>query len=287
MHRLGVHTQLFRGSPETVADTCRRLGLTCVQLTPAFPGYSFRHPVEITPERCRRVAEAFHAAGVTIACLSGSTNLLDPDLDRRHRGILRLHALVRRCRAFGTDRLVTGSGSLTPDSALAPSPDNRSPEAWTELRLIVAETVRLAAEHGVTVLLKAECGQVLASAADLLRLREEVPSSHLGFVLDPAGYLAESSPAELDRDLERLVEQLGPQAPLVHAKDLCFTPDGTSLPRAGQGVLDYGRFFRLLDRWQPEAAVILEHLRPEEAEQSRSWLQRCFSSYPRKKENHG
>src|SRR5262249_40731040 len=152
-------------------------------------------------------------------------NLLDPDLDRRHRGIVRLHALVRHCRDFGTDRLVTGSGSLTPDSALAPGPDNRSREAWTELRLIVAEVVRLAAEHGVTVLLKAEGGQVLASAADLLRLREELPSGRLGFVLDPAGYLAGSTAAELDGDTERLVEQLGPWAPVVHAKDLCLAPE--------------------------------------------------------------
>jgi sugar phosphate isomerase/epimerase len=276
MHRLGVHTHLFRGSPETVADTCRRQGLTCVQLTPAFPGLSFRHPGEITPQRCRRVAEAFAAAGVEIACLSGSTNLLDPDLERRHRGILRLHELVRRCPDFGTDRIVTGSGSLTPDSALAPSPDNQSREAWAELRLIVAATVRLAAEHGVTVLLKAAGGQVLAAAADLLRLRADLPSGQLGFVLDPAGYLTGSTPGEVDRDLERLVEQLGPWAPVVHAKDLCFTPEGASLPRVGQGVLAYGRFFRLLDRWQPAVAVILEHLRPEEVAQARGCLARSL-----------
>jgi sugar phosphate isomerase/epimerase len=265
MHSLGVHSHLFRGSAELVADTCRRHGLTCVQLTPAFPGLNFQHPVEITPERCRRAAAAFQDAGVRIACLSASTNLLDPDLSRRHRGILRLHALIRHCRDFGTDRLVTESGSLTPES---------TQEAWTELRLIVAEALRLAADQGVTLLLKAEHSQVLATAANLLRLREEVDLPGLGFVLDPAGYLLDSRPDELGQNLERVVEQLGPWAPVVHAKDLCFTPDGVSLPRAGLGVLDYERFFRVLDRWQPEAAIILEHLHPDAVPQTRVYLQR-------------
>jgi sugar phosphate isomerase/epimerase len=276
-HLLGVHTHLFRGSPETVAGICRRSGLTCVQLTPAFPGLAFRHPAEITPESCRRAAEPFHTAGVRIACLSGNTNLLDPDLQRRPGGILRLHALVRHCRDFGTDRIVTESGSLTPDSSQAPGPDNHSPQAWTELRLIVAEALRLAADHGVRLMLKAESAQVLASATDLLRLREELPHPQLGFVLDPAGYLAGSHPDELDRDLERLVQQLGPWAPVVHAKDLCFSREGVSLPRAGLGALDYRRFFRLLDCLQPEAAIILEHLRPEEVDETKACLERALA----------
>ena len=65
-------------------------------------------------------------------------------------------------------------------------------------------------------------------------------------------------------DDRRLVEQLGPWAPVVHAKDIRFEPGGVTVPPAGGGVLDYGLFLRLLDRHQPRAPIILEHLCPQE-----------------------
>jgi sugar phosphate isomerase/epimerase len=263
---------LFRGSPEAVAEAFRRHGLTCVQLTPNFPGLSFREPGRITAERCRRVGAAFRAADVPVACLSGTTNLMDPDLDRRHRGIVRWHRLIRHCRDFGTDRIITETGSLSPKSPWAPHPPNRSREAWTELCLIVGEALRLADDHGVTVLLKPEAAHVLASAEDALRLRDELGHPRLGFVMDPANFLIDSPPAELAANLVRLFEQLGAAAPVAHAKDLRFGARGESTPRAGGGVLDYGLFLRLLDRYQPEAPVILEHLRPEEVAAARAYV---------------
>jgi sugar phosphate isomerase/epimerase len=269
-----VASHLFRGSPAEVAAVCRRHGLTCVQLAPNFPGLSFYQPGDVTPERCRRAAEPFAQQGIAVACLWGSANLLDPDLDRRHRGIVRLHALLRHCRDFGTESLVTEAGSLNPLSPWEPFPENRSPEAWTELRLILAEALRVAADAGVTLLLKAEAGHVLATLDDALRLRDELPHPSLGFVLDPVNYLLASPPGELGPVLERLVEQLGPRAPVVHAKDIAFGPDGVTAPRAGGGVLDYGLFLRLLDRHQPRAPIILEHLCPHEVPEAVAYLRR-------------
>src|SRR5262245_2453264 len=113
-HALGAPSHLFRGSPPAVAEAFRRHGLTCVQLTPNFPRLSFHEPGAIPTDRCRHAAEHFLTAGITVACLSGYIHLMDADLDRRHRGIVRLHALIRHCRDFGTDRVLTETGSLAP-----------------------------------------------------------------------------------------------------------------------------------------------------------------------------
>ena len=275
-HLLGVSSHLFRGSPAEVAGLCRRHGLTCVQLAPNFPGLSFYQPGDVTPERCRRAAEPFAREGIAVACLWASVNLLDPDLDRRHRGIVRLHALLRHGRDFGTEYVATETGSLNPVSPWEPCPENRSREAWLELRLILAEALRVAADAGVTLLLRAESGHVLATLEDALRLRDELAHPNLGFVLDPVNYLLESSPAELGPALERVVEQLGPRAPVVYAKDIRFEPHGVTAPRAGGGVLDYGLFLRLLDRHQPRAPIILEHLCPQEVADAADSVRRHF-----------
>jgi sugar phosphate isomerase/epimerase len=272
-HPLGAHSHLFRGSPGEVAAAFRRHGLDCVQLTPAFPGLSFRQPEQVTPDRCRRAADPFREQGIAVVCLSGGTNLLDPDLDRRHRAVVRWHALIRHCRHFGTGRVAVETGSLSPPGAPGTHPANRSPAAWEELRLVVAEALRVAEGPGVSVLLKPDAGHVLACAEDALRLREELAHPLLGFVLDPANLLSGAGPDEAAARLERL----GPFAPVVHAKDLRPDTGGAALPRAGRGVVDYGLFVRLLRRHQPEAPVILEHLRPEELGETRAYLQRFLA----------
>jgi sugar phosphate isomerase/epimerase len=268
-HPLGVASHLFRGAPEVIAAACLRHGLTCVQLTPNFPGLSFQEPARITPERCRRAAAPFHAAGIPVAGLFVPANLLDANLHRRHCAVVRLHALLRHCRDFGTDRCVTETGCLSPG---APHAGCCPPEAWAELRLILEEALRVAADHGVTLLLKPEPTHALASVEDALRLREELPRANLGFVLDPVNFLLHRGPADLNGALERLVGALGPCAPLVHAKDIRFDDSGVSAPRAGCGVLDYGLFLRLLLRHQPAAPIILEHLQPHEVPEASAFL---------------
>src|SRR5947209_4026435 len=168
MHPLGVHTHLFRGAPAAVSQACRAAGLDCVQLTPAFPGLLFRDPAQITASRCQQAAEPFQEAGLQIAALACSSNLLNPDLARRHEAIVRLHALLRHCRDFGTTGLVSETGSLSPDAIADPDAPTQSIEAWTELRIILAECLRIADDHGVTLMLRARAGQAVASAADAL-----------------------------------------------------------------------------------------------------------------------
>src|SRR5262249_14581828 len=155
-----------------------------------------------TGDRCRLIAQPFHDAGLHITCLTGPAPLLDPDLHRRHPGIVRLHALIRHCRDFGTDRIVTETGSLRHRHPSAPYPRNRCARAWAELHLVVAEALRVAAAHGVTLLLKPESSHILATAEDAVRLRNDMDHPNLAFVMDPVNFLVECSPGELNARLE-------------------------------------------------------------------------------------
>lgn len=273
MHLFGVHTHLFRGSPAAVAAAVVRHGLRCVQLTPSFPCLPFHDPGQITAARCRQISQAFHDAGVTVACLTGGVQLLEPDLDRRHRRILRFRKLIRHCHDLGTDYIVAEVGGAIPPGPAAPP----TREAWAELCVILHEALRLAADHSVTLLLKPGPGQVALTVDDAVRLREEVAWPQLGFVLDAAAFLLHSRPGELDRDLDRLCERLGPWAPVVHAKDLRFEPDGAVVPRLGRGVLDYGRLLSQLRPYQPTAPVILEHLRTDEVTLAKAHLEAALA----------
>src|SRR5205085_1870042 len=129
-------------------------------------------------------------------------HLLEPDLDRRHRGILRFHQLIRHCHDFGTGTVIAETGG--PD----PRPSEPPREDWAELCTILEEALRLASECGVTVLLKPGPSQRLASVADAVQLWARIPHPQLGFVMDAASFLLTSRPAELARDLDELCERL-------------------------------------------------------------------------------
>jgi sugar phosphate isomerase/epimerase len=262
-HPIGVSSQLFHGGPAAVAVSCRRLGLGCVRLAPGFPGLPFCEPAHFRPDRCRAVALPFLDAGLSVACLSAGGSLMDPHLPRRQQAVQRLHALLRHARDFGTSYVVTETGS--------PGADCDRAAAWAELHPIVSLAAEVAADHGATLLLKSEPSHVLATAEDAERLAGKVGG--LGFVLDPAAFLVSRHPEEWPAATEQLFERLGPRAPLMFAKDLCWGAGGVTLPRAGLGGLDYRLILRLLDRYQPAAPIILEHLSPDEVEAGRRYLE--------------
>ncbi len=272
-HPIGVASHLFHGAPAEVAAACRRHGLSCVQLTPNFPGCAFREPADFTPARCREATQPFLDAGLSVACVAAKVNLMEPHLSRRRRGIQRLHSLLRHARDFGTKFVLTETGSLSPDSPWQPYAPNRSAAARAELRLIVALAVEVAAEHGARLLLRADPAHVLATADDVVRLADQVGDPHLGFAMDPAAFLACHAPPDWPREMERLFERVGPLAPLAIAKDLRCDEGGVTLPRAGLGGLDYRQFITLLGRYQPAAPVILEHVRAVEVRAAREYVE--------------
>jgi len=271
MNLIGVHTQLFRGTAAAVAQAVRRYGLNCVQLTPSFPDARLLEPGQITADRCRQLAEPFGQLGIVIAALSGGENLLDLDFDRRHPAIMRLHALIRHARYFQTKHIVLDLGRSV-DTGPA---DTHAPQIWRELHYILVEALREARDHGATLLLKPDGRDLDTCREQIGRLTEEIAWPNLGFVMDPANYLLSRPMANLTDQLSRLCEELGPLAPLLHAKDLRLESESTSIPPAGRGRLDYETFFRLYQRHQPQAQVILEHVRPADIEEARDYLERC------------
>jgi sugar phosphate isomerase/epimerase len=275
MNRVGAHSHLFRGPPCAVAASIHDHGLTCVQLTPSFPQLHFDEPGEVTADRCRRAAGPFLESGIEIVGLSGGDSLLDPEVDRRHPAIVRLHTLIRHTRDFSTRSVIVNLGNWE-SSDHSDSIAAETPSRWLEVRCILTEALRVAEDHGVELLLKPACCQGIPWRTSIGLILGEVAFSNVRFVMDPANYLANSPPECLLRDVRGLCEELGSLAPLVHAKDLCFGSDGVTTPRAGRGSFDYASFFRIYRRYQPNAPVILEHLSPGEIEETRAYVESCL-----------
>jgi sugar phosphate isomerase/epimerase len=272
MLHVGVHSHLFRGSAAIVAREARRRGLTCLQLTPDFPGLSFIEPGQITGDRCRRAAAPFLEIGLAVAAVSCYVNLLDDDLTRRHVGIVRWHRLIEHCRDFGTPYLVleAGWGQCDGDS------DSQSEESSRrELCFILEAGLRVADDHATQILINPGGATLLATLEQLLQMKAEPGLETLKYVLDPATMLMACQPNDVPSALQRLCSALGHCAPLVHAKDLRLDGQATSQPPVGQGIINYFDFIREYQSFQARGPIILEHVRPDQAEAAADYIKAC------------
>jgi L-ribulose-5-phosphate 3-epimerase len=268
MNRLGIFPDVFAGEHREQAKRTRAAGLACVHLRP---------PAELTPAACRAAAEAFRSEGVEVAAVAGYVNLVNPDLARREAGVARLHRLIELCPEFGTPYLATETGSLNPDSEWADHPANHTEAAWQVLLPILREAVRRCEDAGVTLLIEGYVQNVVAAVSDCRRLREEIPSPNLGFMLDPNNLFEESDMADVPAHLERIFAAIGPYAPVAHAKDVVYRDGQIDTPRAGTGALDYPTFARLMQQYQPDAPLVLEHLRESEVPETVAYVRRFFA----------
>src|SRR5207302_3006192 len=92
--RLGIFARTFsRPTVEGVFDAVREHQLDCVQFNMACAGLPAL-PDEIAPALATRIHEASMSRGIEIAAVSGTYNMIHPDLKVRQAGLRRLRTLA-------------------------------------------------------------------------------------------------------------------------------------------------------------------------------------------------
>lgn len=241
--RLGIFAKTFPGTDAaTVLGAARAAGYDCVQFNMACLGFPAM-PDEIPEAAAASVAAAAAATGVAIAAVSGTYNMIHPDLAVRFDGLRRLAVLASACAAIGTGTITLCTGTRDPDDQWRHHPDNDRPDAWEDLVTEMEKAAAIAERFDVDLGIEPELANVVSSAARAERLIAEVGSPRLKIVLDPAN-LFDVAAADVRRGLvEDAVARLGARIAMAHAKDR--RPDG-AFAAAGRGVVDFPHFVATL-----------------------------------------
>lgn len=181
--------------------------------------------------------------GLTLAALSGTYNMAHPDAMTRQADRPRFVNVLRAAQAIGTPVVTLCTGSRHPTDKWGAHPDNRSPEAWADLRAELDWALVAAAAYGVVLAVEPEPGNVVRDAAVARTLLDEVGADHLKIILDAANLIGVTG---LDRQADivaEAIELLGPDVALAHAKDI----DGDGRVVApGRGAIDLPGFVSAL-----------------------------------------
>ena len=184
--RIGGFTRIFdRPSFEEVLDAAAGHGLEALQLNLESAGLP-PMPDRLDPDLCRRVRDQAAARGLTLAAVSGTFNIIHPDLEERARNFRSLRALAAACPALGAPRITFSTGTRNADYMWASHPDNGSPVAWSDMLESMAEAVEIAAEHEVPLVFEPEVSNVVDSAPKARLLLDHFGSPFLKVVIDGA-----------------------------------------------------------------------------------------------------
>ncbi len=220
----------------------------------------------LTPERCKEIANEYRSAGIAIHSIGVYTNLIHPDPAERAANLDYFEAMMRIGENMDVRVFITEAGHHDVEGSV---PYHFQTDAWNQMVETAKELARRAEAHNATVLLEPYFMSFFASAKRLRVFIEEVASSRVRALLDPANLL------ELN-DLDEMFTQLGPYIDCVHAKDRKLHVD-RGVP-AGQGDIDYPKFVALAAKHAPKAPLVLEYVGPNDYRQARDILQKAISS---------
>lgn len=209
------------------------------------------------------IRKQMDSRGIQISALSGTYNMIDYDVQKRHEGLKMLRYVAEQCEPLGTSVITLCTGSRDTQSMWRAHPDNNTPEAWQDMVESMEQALQVAEEYNVTLAFEPEVSNVVNSAKKARRLLDEMQSPYLKVVMDGANIFHTGELPKMQEILDEAFTLLGDDIALAHAKDLDQDGHAGHLA-AGTGLLDYDQYIGLLDKFGYYGAVVLHGLSEEQ-----------------------
>lgn len=264
--QLGVFAKhISRATPEELFDAMAGYGLDCTQFNAAcldIPSL----PDQIDVPLWNRAAGAAESAGIRVAALSATFNLLDENKSRLTESFRRLKGLAYGATILGTNLLTLCSGTRNQQDMWTYHPQNQSDEAWREMIDAMRQALEIAVEYDVYLGIEPEVANVVSNAADGSRLINQLQSDRVRIVFDPANLYR--PPADPRRDGYVITEALSllrDHIAIAHCKDVADPATHQHAEglyahvAAGTGILDYRHYLSELERLVPTDVPLILH----------------------------
>lgn len=267
--RIGTFETVFdRPTLRQRFEAVASAGFSSVQFHYAAGGLESR-PTSIADRVVQDVRQDAGDAGIRIAAVSGTFNMIHPDLAVRQHGLASLDAVAASAGGLGTSTVTLCTGTRSTKSQWTYHPDNAGVEAWDDLVKTLASALEVADRTNVTLAFEPEPANVASDAPTARRLLDTLDHPRLKIILDPANIIASDRERAPEYVLSEAFDLLGDSIVLAHAKDL--TESG-AFCAAGTGVVPWGLYRSLLEGIGYNGDVIFHSLAEADVPAARSLL---------------
>jgi len=228
-------------------------------------------PEHIDLKLCDEIFNDMQKHNIEMSAISGTFNMIDPNIEKRKDGLRRLNKLISVCDRLGTSVISLCTGTRDADNMWRGHPDNDKESAFNDLVISLQHVLDFAEKYNVILAFEPEVSNVIDSAVKGKRLIDELKSSCLKVVMDGANIFHKGQLPNMQNILDEAFKLLGEYIAIAHAKDLDHDGDAGHLP-AGRGLLDYDRYISLLKQYKPDASLILHGLGENDADECINFL---------------
>ncbi|MBX3177519.1 MAG: sugar phosphate isomerase/epimerase [Candidatus Hydrogenedentes bacterium] len=293
MIQVGILNAYFPYTLEESARRIRALDFNTVQLDLVFKDMDLGVDA-IDSAKCRTIRDTFRRHNLPICCISGYTNLIHPDPDRRRANLTMLKQIIRHARELGSPYVISETGTFDPDSDWVHHPKNKTREGYEVCRDVIGDLVQCAREHGAVFLVETYVNNVIGSIEETLQLFADIDDPCLGLLMDPTNYFETHNIGQMDAQLNAIFDALSDKIRIAHAKDvkLAERDQGVvlsdidageghalqgvgmiELPPPGKGVLNYDLYLQRLARKHPNIPIIIEHLDESDVPRAKEFIE--------------
>lgn len=273
---IGIFSRTYeRLSLEAVFQQMDRQGIHHTQFNLSSAGMAAL-PDSVDEETLLTVRALAKKYGITLDALSGTFNMIDPDVDARTRGCRQFETQCRAARLLGIPIVTLCTGSRHPTNKWAWHEDNLTEAAWSDLMRSTEEILRYAEDNGITLGVETEASNIICTPEKARQYLDDVGSSNLKIIMDGANLFRPEQVPRMGSILEEAFDALGKDIVLAHAKDFSLGQD-IDFVAAGEGELDFPLYIRLLKQCGYGGPLVLHGLAQSQIEKSVAFLKRAMA----------
>jgi sugar phosphate isomerase/epimerase len=230
-------------------------------------------PEVITLVETEHISQACQERQITIVAVSGTFNLIHPDVETRMQGLRNLDTLIHACDDIKTNTVSLCTGTGDPVDQWRSHPYNDTRDAWKDLVHSLEQALHSAEQQGVVLGVEPELANVVNSVEKARILLDQMQSKHLKIILDPVNLFETATLSEQHDLLDKAIDLLGNDIVMAHAKDRDASGEFVA---AGQGILDFEYYLSNLVNSGFKGPVVLHGLEESEVSTSHSFLKRIL-----------
>jgi sugar phosphate isomerase/epimerase len=271
--KIGIFAKTFRRP--TVAEVLQAVadsGIYSVQFNLACAGLESL-PENAPTEVVQDITRAANKTKIELSALSGTFNMAHPDQTVRQSNLARFALLCEIAGQLGIPIVTLCTGTRDPLNMWKWHAANDSKEAWNDMVQSIEFALIAAEKSNVTLAFEPESENIVNSARRARKLLDQLQSSRLRVVIDPANLV--SAGCNQKDVLDETFFLLGNTIAIAHAKDRDHTFRACA---AGKGILDFGYYIRCLKHNAFDGPLIMHGLEEEDVVFSRDFLERALLS---------
>ena len=235
-------------------------------------------PEAISPEILEEIKTLSKHYSINLNILTGTFNMIDPDIDARNRGILQFETQCKAAHELNIPIISLCTGSKHPESKWKWHDDNLKEESWNDLITTTKQIIKYAEKYNVILGVETEASNIIDTADKARKYLDEINSPYLKIIMDGANLFHPGQKQDMKDTLDYTFRLLGKDIVIAHAKD--FSYDGNlKFVAAGEGELDFAYFIKLLNEYGYNGPIIMHGLSQQQIPSSKHFLEEILNEY--------